>query len=139
MIPRDPGDGGRDDREPVCRNTPGNDDDTVVGFMMSETLDRQTCEVVAIACHETSPLSDGPLELNVVRKTARADLVYADRIDATAAQDLGDTRAQVFVEVEPHRARRRWPEAAVNAGWRRCTSSGVQASSQAIRASISSR
>ena len=106
MIPYDPSDAGRDEREPVCRNTPGNDDDGIVGFLMRETLDGQACEVVAIACHKTTPLSGGPLELYVVGQASRADLVHADRVDPSAAQDLRDLRAQVFVEVELHRAGR---------------------------------
>ena len=116
-----------------------NDQDAVVGTMVGEALQGETNEVISIAGDETAPVASGTPQLLVVRESPALGLMRAHGIDAPAAKELSDARAQVLIEVESHLARLlRRDGRAVSAGWRRATTSAVKDRSRFSRASTSS-
>jgi hypothetical protein len=74
---------------------------------VSEELDRESDEIVAIARHHTSAIQGGVSKLIFVTLPGGAGIVDSDRVNSPVNENLHDAWAEVFVEEEFHFPRRR--------------------------------
>lgn len=114
-------------RKPVAWKGMGNDQDAGVAAMTLESLDGEAEEIVPIAGDEAPALACGPVELFLVGQAMGTDVVDADGVDATVAEELSHGGADVLVDVVPHRG-----SSSMRVGCCFATFSRVQAAFRAI-------
>ena len=78
-----------------------NDQDTVMNASFVIELQREPNNVVAVPRHKTALFQSSAFELLEVRKSFCPYLVSADSIEPLAAELLGNSLAQIFIQVIP--------------------------------------
>lgn len=99
MARRIPGQGVRDELEAIAGKRVGHDEHPGMSPLVGEEAQRKRDKVVAVPGHEAASFPGRAFELLQIRERLRAVLVGAHGFDAPGAQELGDLRAQVFVQV----------------------------------------
>jgi hypothetical protein len=139
VLPRILDEGTRDPPEVVRWQRVWDDQDAVMWCVMSEPVEREANEIIAVPRDDAAPNGSRPIKLLRIRQAARVTLVGALGINPPTANDLCDTRAEILVEVVPHpRTLARSARRAAKAGKRRRTASAVMSPSRRSFPSISS-
>ena len=116
------------------RNAVRDDNQPMVGACVFERLNRKGDEIFPVSGDDGSLPGNSFGELILIGCPRFADIVRADGVDSTLAQDFGNPRADVLVKAEFHSA----AGFLARNGNRLATFSLVRSWLRAIRASISS-
>ena len=88
--------------ELVTREGIRNDEDSPMGTLIVEKLDRELDEIVSISGHQTSLLSRSELKLPPVRHFAHPGLMSTKRVNSIFSKYSCDLGAEVLIQVELH-------------------------------------
>jgi hypothetical protein len=73
-----------------------------MGSMVVEESDGEFDKIIAIPAYQTSLLFGRELELLQIRGLHSSNLMGASSVHSIFSQDIGDLRAEVFIEIEFH-------------------------------------